>query len=167
MTPQWWDIIEQSADLWSHHSWKRHGGQFIASVVQIWEEKRGIKMAYIDPGKPWQNGSAESFVGTYGKEVLNAEVFRSLKEAEVISQEWKRMYNEERPYSKLGYRTPSTAYSDEHEQFTTYLNLKLDRKSRTTHQHSWTMLHRSCAPPAVNPLPFFEGQHHDHNENGL
>jgi len=68
-------------------------------------------MAYIDPGKPWQNGSAESFVGTYRREVLNAEIFMSIKDAEVISEKWRRMYNEERPHSKLGYRTPSPAYN--------------------------------------------------------
>ena len=87
-----------------------NGGQFIAFVVQKWAEQRGIKMAHIDPGKPWQNGSAESFVGTYRKEVLDAELFGSLAEAVWLSKRWKKMYNQERPHSRLGYNPPATAY---------------------------------------------------------
>lgn len=87
-----------------------NGGQFIAFVVQQWAEEHGIKMAHIDPGKPWQNGSAESFVATYRKEVLDAELFGSIAEAEWLTQRWLRMYNQERPHSRLGYRPPATAY---------------------------------------------------------
>jgi len=87
-----------------------NGGQFIAFVVQRWAEERGIKMAHIDPGKPWQNGSAESFVGTYRREVLNAELFGSLAEADWLSKRWRNMYNQERPHSRLGYQPPATAY---------------------------------------------------------
>lgn len=88
-----------------------NGGQFIAFVVQRWAEEHGIKMAHIDPGKPWQNGSAESFVATYRKEVLDAELFGSLAEADWLTRRWLRMYNQERPHSRLGYRPPATAYS--------------------------------------------------------
>jgi putative transposase len=87
-----------------------NGGQFIAFVVQRWAEVHGVKMAHIDPGKPWQNGSAESFVGTYRKEVLDAELFGSIAEAAWLSERWRRMYNQERPHSRLGYRPPATAY---------------------------------------------------------
>lgn len=87
-----------------------NGSQFIAFVVQRWAEQKGIKMAHIDPGKPWQNGSAESFVGTYRKEVLDAELFGSLAEADWLSRRWQKMYNQERPHSRLGYNPPATAY---------------------------------------------------------
>jgi transposase InsO family protein len=87
-----------------------NGGQFIAYVVQRWAEEHGVQMAHIDPGKPWQNGSAESFVGTFRKEVLDAELFGSIAEAAWLSGRWRRMYNEERPHSRLGYRPPATAY---------------------------------------------------------
>ena len=87
-----------------------NGGQFIAYVVQRWAHKRDITLAYIDPGKPWQNGFAESFVGTYRREVLNAEVFFSLAEAEIVSNQWLQMYNTQRPHSKHNYRPPSTAF---------------------------------------------------------
>lgn len=87
-----------------------NGSQFIAYAVRMWAERHGIGMAYIDPGKPWQNGHAESFVGTYRREVLDAEVFFTLKDAEILSQRWKRMYNEERPHSRHGYKPPASAY---------------------------------------------------------
>lgn len=87
-----------------------NGGQFIAFVVQRWAARRGVQMAHIDPGKPWQNGSAESFVGTYRREVLDAELFGSVQEAAWISERWRKMYNEERPHSRLDYRPPATAY---------------------------------------------------------
>lgn len=105
-------VLDMLVDRYGAPQYARsdNGGQFIAGVLQIWAKKKGIQLAYIDPGKPWQNGSAESFVGTYRREVLDAEIFMSIEDAEVISQKWRRMYNEERPHSKLGYRTPSTAY---------------------------------------------------------
>jgi transposase InsO family protein len=88
-----------------------NGGQFIAHIVQHWAQRRSITLAYIDPGKPWQNGFAESFVGTYRLEVLNAEVFMSIAEAQVITNSWLRMYNTERPHSRHNYRPPVTAFN--------------------------------------------------------
>lgn len=88
-----------------------NGSQFIAFVVQRWAEKSGIRMAHIDPGKPWQNGAAESLVATYRREVLNAELFYSIHEAQVMTDRWRRMYNEERPHSRLNYKPPASAYN--------------------------------------------------------
>lgn len=87
-----------------------NGSQFIAYTVRMWAERNNIGMAYIDPGKPWQNGHAESFVGTYRREVLDAEIFFTLKDAMILSRRWKQMYNEERPHSRHGYRPPASAY---------------------------------------------------------
>lgn len=87
-----------------------NGGQFIAFTVQRWAEQRGVQMAHIDPGKPWQNGAAESLVAPYRREVLDAELFHSITEAQVISERWRRMYNQERPHSRLAYQPPATAY---------------------------------------------------------
>lgn len=87
-----------------------NGGQFISRAVRLWAERQGIRIAYIDPGSPWQNGAAESLVATYRREVLNAELFHSLLEAHVLSERWRRLYNERRPHSRLGYRPPITAY---------------------------------------------------------
>jgi len=89
-----------------------NGGQFIAQVVQRWALRRGVTLAYIDPGKPWQNGFAESFVATYKREVMDAEIFISVQEAQIISSRWLLMYNTERPHSKHNYRPPSTAFNN-------------------------------------------------------
>ena len=88
-----------------------HGGQFIAYVVQRWATRQGVHLAHIAPGKPWQNGAAESWVATYRREVLDAELFYSVLEAQVISERWRRIYNEQRPHSRLNYRPRATAYS--------------------------------------------------------
>lgn len=89
-----------------------NGGQFIAYVVQQWAQRRKVTLAYIQPGKPWQNGFAESFVGTYRREVLNAEIFMSLAEGQTISNMWLHMYNNERPHSRHNYRPPITAFNN-------------------------------------------------------
>lgn len=73
---------------------------------------RKVTLAYIQPRKPWQNGFAESFVGTYGREVLNAEVFMSLAEGQTISTMWLHMYNTEQPHSRHSCRPPITAYNN-------------------------------------------------------
>lgn len=62
------------------------------------------------PGKPWQNGSNESFNGTFRRECLDAESFRQVMEAQVVMESWRRQYNQERPHSTLGYQTPASVY---------------------------------------------------------
>jgi len=71
---------------------------------------RKVTLAYIQPGKPWQNGFAESFVGTYRREVLNAEIFTSPAEGQTISTMWLHMHNTERPHSRHSYRPPITSF---------------------------------------------------------
>lgn len=66
--------------------------------------------ANIDPGASWQNGSNESFNATFRRECLNAEVFASLTEARVAIEQWRRRYNDHRPYSSQSYITPEVAY---------------------------------------------------------
>ena len=65
-----------------------------------------IDTAHIDPGKPWQNGLDESFNGKFRDECLNMEWFRNRREAAVFIEAWRQHYNEVRPHSSLGYRTP-------------------------------------------------------------
>jgi putative transposase len=67
----------------------------------------GIDTALIDPGKPWQNGLAESFNGKFRDECLSLEWFRSRPEAKVVIESWRRHYNEVRPHSSLGHLTPA------------------------------------------------------------
>jgi transposase InsO family protein len=54
----------------------------------------GVKTAYIEPGSPWENGYNESFNGELRDELLNREIFYSLKEAQVLIEQWRRHYNE-------------------------------------------------------------------------
>ena len=67
----------------------------------------GRKDAYIEPGSPWENGYCESFNARFRDERLNGEIFYSLKEAQIIIEQWRCFYNTKRPHSTLGYRPPS------------------------------------------------------------
>lgn len=84
-----------------------NGGEFIAEQVQGLLARRGTETIYIEPGHPWENGIAESFNGKLRDECLNREVFWGAAHAQVIVERWRRQYNEERPHSALGYRTPA------------------------------------------------------------
>jgi len=87
-----------------------NGSELLAQALQQAMRKHGIKLANIEPGKPWQNGSNESFNGTFRRECLNAEIFASLTEARVIIERWRQRYNERRPHSSQNYITPEMAY---------------------------------------------------------
>jgi transposase InsO family protein len=67
----------------------------------------GSKTAYIMSGSPWENGYCESFNGRLRDELLNGEIFYTLKEAKVIIEDWRNHYNTRRPHSALGYRPPA------------------------------------------------------------
>jgi putative transposase len=84
-----------------------NGPEFIAKVIRAWVTEAGLGTLYIAPGAPWENGYAESFNSKVRDELLNAEEFGSLLEAQVLAKEWKREYNHVRPHSSLGYRTPA------------------------------------------------------------
>lgn len=84
-----------------------NGSEFTAKVLRDWIESIGVKTAYIEPGSPWENGYNESFNGKLRDELLNREIFYSLKEAQVLIELWRRHYNEVRPHSSLGYRPPA------------------------------------------------------------
>jgi len=62
---------------------------------------------YIEPGSPWQNGFNESFNGRLRDELLNGELFTSLQEAKVVTEDYRMAYNHRRPHSGLGYETPA------------------------------------------------------------
>ena len=84
-----------------------NGPEFIALALRGLCCRKGINAAHIEPGKPWQNGFAESFHSRLRDEFLDGEVFRSVLEAQVRLDMWRRDYNEERLHSSLGYVTPS------------------------------------------------------------
>lgn len=84
-----------------------NGSEFIGQAVNIWLSENRIKPLFIAPGKPWQNGKCESFNGKLRDECLSREWFSSVKEAQVVIENWRQFYNTERPHSSLEYLTPS------------------------------------------------------------
>jgi putative transposase len=84
-----------------------NGPEFVSRKLLGWIVAQNIGIALIEPGKPWQNGVGESFNGKFRDECLSLEWFRSRAEAKVVIESWRRHYNEVRPHSSLGYRTPA------------------------------------------------------------
>jgi putative transposase len=68
-----------------------------------------VKPLFIEPGSPWENGYIESFNGRMRDELLNGEIFYTLKEAQVLIEMWRKEYNTIRPHSSLGYKPPAPA----------------------------------------------------------
>jgi len=84
-----------------------NGTEFTAKSVRSWLEKLGVKTLFIEPGSPWENGYIESFNGKLRDELLNREIFDTILEARVITENWRNHYNQTRPHSSLGYRPPA------------------------------------------------------------
>jgi len=74
--------------------------------VRGWLAKLQIKPLFIEPGSPWENGYFESFNGKMRDELLNGEIFYTLKEAKVLIEMWRKEYNTIRRHSALGYQPP-------------------------------------------------------------
>ena len=83
-----------------------YGPEFVATAILRWLQDAQIETALIDPGKPWQNATDESFNGRLRDEHLSLQWFRNRVDAKVAIETWRRHYNEVRPHSSLGYLTP-------------------------------------------------------------
>jgi len=83
-----------------------NGPEFLATAVRRWLADEGCESIYIEPGSPWQNAYIESFNGKFRDECLNMNVFESGRHAMEVVSEWMNEYNEFRPHSSLGYKTP-------------------------------------------------------------
>ena len=84
-----------------------NGPEFIADAIKKWLSIESVGTLYIERGQPWENGYIESFNGRFRDELLNRELFHSLKEAKFIAEDWRMDYNNHRPHSGLGYKTPA------------------------------------------------------------
>ena len=84
-----------------------NGPEFVATKVRDWIEAVGAKTAFIEPGSPWENGYCESFNARFRNELLDGEIFYTLREAQILIERWRRHYNTVRPHSALGYRPPA------------------------------------------------------------
>ena len=91
----------------SWHVRSDNGPEFIANAVQDWITAVGAKTAYIAPGNPWENCYVESFNARLRDELLNGEIFYSLREAQTVIESWRRHYNTIRPHGSLGYKPPA------------------------------------------------------------
>ncbi len=90
-----------------------NGPEFIAEALRSWLSEQvdaagGVpRLAYIEPGSPWQNGFRESFHGRFRDEFVSGTLFRSIAEARLLSEAFRIDYNQERPHQSLGYMTPA------------------------------------------------------------
>ena len=103
------DVIDVLTDLFilrgvTAYIRSDNGPEFVAQAVRDWIGAVGAKTAFIEPGSPWENGYCESFNGRLRDELLDGEIFYSLREAHIIIETWRRHYNTRRPHSALGYR---------------------------------------------------------------
>ena len=84
-----------------------NGPEFRGRALAAWSEQRGVRLEFIQPGKPAQNAYIESFNGRLRDECLNANWFTSLSDARRKIEAWRQDYNEQRPHSSLNYLPPA------------------------------------------------------------
>ncbi len=84
-----------------------NGSEFIARKLRQWLTALQVAPLYIEPGSPWENGYCESFNGKMRDQLLNGELFYTLKEAQMIIERWRIHYNTVRPHSSLGGQPPA------------------------------------------------------------
>jgi len=83
-----------------------NGPELTSRRLDQWAYEHGVQLCFIDPGKPTQNAYSESFNGRLRDECLNEHWFPNLATARAVIEAWRQDYNQERPHSSLGYRTP-------------------------------------------------------------
>lgn len=119
------DVLAVLTELFTRHGPPQYtrlhnGSEFIMIAVQEWLEKVKFQTLYITPASPWgetrrlirgnnrgANGYNESFNGKLRDELLNCEIFYTLKEVQILIKHWRQYYNTIRPYSSLGHRPPA------------------------------------------------------------
>lgn len=84
-----------------------NGPEFISEALANWAVLHGVKLQFIQPGKPTQNSFIERFNRTFREEVLDFYLFKNLNEVRQISEQWLMQYNEERPHESLGNMSPN------------------------------------------------------------
>ena len=106
------DVLDCLNDLFLSRGVPEHirsdnGAEFTAIAVREWLAAVRVRTLFIEPGSPWENGYNESFNGKLRDELLNGEIFYTLKEAQILIEQWRIHYNTVRPHSSLGYRSPA------------------------------------------------------------
>lgn len=106
------DVILILADLFLRHGLPEHirsdnGPEFIAKRLRHWLKQLEVNPIFIEKGSPWENGYCESFNGKMRDQLLNGELFYTLREAQIIIEKWRIHYNTIRPHSSLGGKPPA------------------------------------------------------------
>ena len=99
-----------------------NGSEFTGRALDAWANKHGVKLHFIDPGKPVQNAYIESFNGKFRDECLDLHWFTDLADAKEKIESWRVEYNEVRPHSSLVTTTPE-AFANQVEQKPTAIPL--------------------------------------------
>jgi putative transposase len=120
-----------------------NGPEFVSLAILKWVTENRIETVHIEPGKPWQNGTNESFNGRLRDECLNAEWFRTRREARILIEAWRQHYNAVRPHGSLNYLTP-IEFSRQHE-------IPSDTPKRTVLQEQ--AVRRTGSTPSRGSLP--------------
>lgn len=84
-----------------------NGSELTSNAILTWADQSRVAWHYIAPGKPMQNAFIESFNGRLRDELLNETLFTSLAQARIALGCWRADYNDARPHSQLGWKTPS------------------------------------------------------------
>lgn len=84
-----------------------NGPEFISKALDEWAYRNKVRISFIRPGKPMENGFVESFNGRFRDECLNEHWFLNMQDARDRIEQWRNEYNTERPHSSLGMQTPS------------------------------------------------------------
>jgi len=102
-------VLEELVELYGQPGAIRcdNGPEFLSQAFTDWCGGKGIKILYIQPGKPDQNALIERFNRSFRREVLDAHLFESLIDAREIAEDWLRRYNEIRPHDSLGSLPPA------------------------------------------------------------
>ena len=103
------EVIEVLSDAMLFHGIPEHsrsdnGPEMTSKRVRNWPQLIGVQTLFIEPGSPWENGYNESFNGKLRDQLLNGEIFYSLKKVQILTERWRREYNTIQPHSSLGYR---------------------------------------------------------------
>ena len=85
-----------------------NGPEFVAKAMRQWIAAVDAKTAYIEPGSTWENGYVESCNARLRDELLDGEIFYTLREAQIVIESWRRHFNAIRPHESLGYKPPAS-----------------------------------------------------------
>ncbi len=106
------DVMHTLTGLFTSNGVPEHirsdnGPEFTAKAIRGWLPRVGVRTLFIQLGSRWENGYNESFNGKLRDELLNGEIFYSLREVQILTERWRQEYNTIRPHSSLGYRPPA------------------------------------------------------------